>query len=154
MEADERRIRELHAAWIAAVNDGDLDCLLASMTEDAVFLNPGQAPLRRDGLAANFAEAHRQWSIRCRSDLVEVVVGGALAFARSRDALTVCSRSDGQTAHLAGNRLTVYRRQPDGCWRLARDAHTLSPSAAPDSRDADGVPDDGGRPAGKPGGRV
>jgi uncharacterized protein (TIGR02246 family) len=152
METDERRIRELHAAWIAAVNDGDLDCLLASMTDDAVFLNPGQAPLRRDGFAAKFAEAHRHGSIRCRSDLEEVVGDGALAFARSRDALTMRSRSDAQAAHLAGDRLTVYRRQPDGRWRLARDAHTLSPSAPPDPRDADDLPGVGGRPAWKPGG--
>jgi ketosteroid isomerase-like protein len=29
---------------------------------------------------------------------------------------------------LAGHRLTVYRKQLDGRWLLARDAHTLSPS--------------------------
>jgi ketosteroid isomerase-like protein len=30
---------------------------------------------------------------------------------------------------LAGHRITVYRKQPDGRWLLARDAHTLSPVA-------------------------
>jgi ketosteroid isomerase-like protein len=30
---------------------------------------------------------------------------------------------------LAGHRLTVYRKQPDGRWLLVRDAHTLSPVA-------------------------
>jgi ketosteroid isomerase-like protein len=34
---------------------------------------------------------------------------------------------------LAGHRLTVYRKQPDGRWLLARDAHTLSPVANPGS---------------------
>jgi ketosteroid isomerase-like protein len=28
---------------------------------------------------------------------------------------------------LAGYRLTVYRKHPDGRWLLARDAHTLTP---------------------------
>ena len=28
---------------------------------------------------------------------------------------------------LAGHRITVYRKQRDGRWLLARDAHTMSP---------------------------
>ncbi len=28
---------------------------------------------------------------------------------------------------LAGHRITIYRKQADGLWLLARDAHTLSP---------------------------
>jgi ketosteroid isomerase-like protein len=28
-----------------------------------------------------------------------------------------------------GHRIAIYRKQPDGCWPLARDAHTLSPVA-------------------------
>jgi len=47
MESAERAIHELHTAWIAAVNGGDLAGLLSMMAEDAVFLTPGQAPLGR-----------------------------------------------------------------------------------------------------------
>ena len=32
-----------------------------------------------------------------------------------------------EATQLAGHRITVYRKQPDGRWLLARDAHTLSP---------------------------
>ena len=32
-----------------------------------------------------------------------------------------------EATRLAGHRITVYRKQPDGRWLLARDAHTLSP---------------------------
>ena len=34
---------------------------------------------------------------------------------------------DGQ---MPGNRITIYRKQPDGRWLLARDAHTLAPVAS------------------------
>ena len=133
MGPDERAIREVHSTWIAAVNAGDLACLLSLMADDVVFLNPGRAPFCRDGFSANFSAAHQQVRIRCSSELEEVVVVGEVAYARSRDSLSVIPRAGGETMQLAGDRLTVYRKQPDGRWLLARDAHTLSPVEKPSS---------------------
>lgn len=126
MGLDERAIRGVHSAWIDGVNAGDLACLLPLMADDVVFLNPGQAPLGRDGFSANFSAAHQRVRIRCISDLEEVVVVGEVAYTRSRDALSVIPRVGGEATQLAGGRLTIYRKQPDGRWLLARDAHTLS----------------------------
>lgn len=129
MEPEEREIRQVHSIWIDAVNGGDLDALLTLMADDAVFLGPGQAPLGRDGFTANFSDAHQRLRIRCRSELEEVVVVGEVAYTRSRDALSVAPRADGEATQLDGYRMSVYRKQPDGRWFLARDAHTLSPVA-------------------------
>src|SRR5512140_368003 len=130
MGSDEREIREVHPTWISAVNAGDLVRLLALMADDVVFLNPGQEPVGRDGFSANFSAAHQQVRIRCSSELEEVVVTGEVAYTRSRDALSV-TRAGGKATQLAGHRLTVYRKQSDGRWLLARDAHTLSPVEEP-----------------------
>jgi uncharacterized protein (TIGR02246 family) len=127
MGSDERAIRELHSAWIDAVNAGDLVRLLTLMTDDVVFLNPGSAPIGRDGFSTVFPAAHRQARIRCNSELEEVVVVGEVAYTRSVDSLTVIPIAGGEATQLAGHRITVYRKQPDGRWLLARDAHTLSP---------------------------
>ena len=86
-----------------------------------------RAPFGRDGFSANFSAAHQQVRIRCSSELEEVVVIGEVAYTRSRDALSVTPRAGGKATQLAGHRITVYRKQPDGRWLLARDAHTLSP---------------------------
>jgi uncharacterized protein (TIGR02246 family) len=131
MGSDERDIREVHSTWISAVNAGDLATLVTLMTDDAVFLNPGQPPFGRDGFSANFSAAHQRVLIRCTSDLEEVVVAGEVAYTRARDALSVSPRAGGEATELAGHRLTVYRKQPDGRWLLARDAHTLSPVERP-----------------------
>jgi len=130
MGSDEREIREVHSTWISAVNAGDLVRLLTLMADDVVFLNPGQAPLGRDGFSTNFSAAHHHIQIRCNSELEEVVVVGEVAYTRSRDTLSVIRRAGGEATQLAGHRITVYRKQPDGRWLLARDAHTLSPVEA------------------------
>lgn len=127
MESDEKDIRELHSTWINAVNAGDLASLLTLVTDDVVSLNPGQEPLGRDGFSANFTGAHEEAEIFCRSELEEVEVIGQVAYTRSRDTLSVTPRAGGESTQLAGHRMTIYRKQPDGRWLLARDAHTLSP---------------------------
>jgi uncharacterized protein (TIGR02246 family) len=129
MGPDERTIREVHSTWINAVNAGDLVCLLSLMADDAVFLNPGQAPVGRDGFSPGFSAAHQQVRIDCISELEDVVVVGEVAYTLSRDSLSVTPRAGGEAMQLAGHRITVYRKQPDGRWLLARDAHTLSPVA-------------------------
>lgn len=129
MEAEERAVRAVHTAWIAAVNAGDLARLLSLMADDAVFLSPGQAPLGRDGFPPGFLAAHQQARVDCISELDEVVVVGDVAYARAQDSLTVTPRAGGEALRHVGHRLTVYRKQPDGRWLLARDAHTLHPAA-------------------------
>ncbi len=127
MRPDERAIREAHSTWIDAVNAGDLVRLLTMMADDVVFLNPGRAPFGRDGFSAVFPAAHQQARISCISEFEEVVVVGEVAYTRSRDSLSVIPRAGGEAKQLAGHRITVWRKQPDGRWLLARDAHTLSP---------------------------
>src|SRR5438045_8716659 len=132
MGPDERAIRELHSTWIEAVNAGALGRLLSLMADDAVFLNPGRAPFGRDGFSDGFSAAHKQVRINCISELEEVVVVGEVAYTRSRDSLSVIPRDNGEAMQpeakqLAGHRITVYRKQPDVRWLLARDDHTMSP---------------------------
>jgi uncharacterized protein (TIGR02246 family) len=129
MEPDERRIREVHVTWIDAVNAGDLALLLTLMAQDVVYLSPGRAPFGRHEFPAGFSAAHQHSIIRCVSELEEVAIAGDIAYTRCRDSLSVIPRAGGETTKLAGHRLTIYRKQPDGRWLLARDAHTLTPVA-------------------------
>ena len=125
--SDEVAIREVHSSWIDAVNAGDLPRLLTLMTDDVVFLSPGKEPLGRREFPNGFLIAHQSSWIRCVSEIEEVAVFGELAYTRCRDSLSLKPRSGGEAMELAGHRLTIYRKQADGRWLLARDAHTLSP---------------------------
>lgn len=129
MESDERAIRELHLTWIDAVNTGDLVGLLSSMADDVMLLGPGETPSGRDAFSPRFSAAHKQARINCISELQDVVVVGEVAYTLSRDTLSVMPRAGGEEMRFAGYRSTVYRKQPDSRWLLARDTHTLSPVA-------------------------
>lgn len=130
MDAAEKEVRAAHAHWIAAVNAGELETLMGLMTDDVVFINPGQPPFGRDGFPAGFSGGHRQFELHCASEPEHVTVVGDVAYTCARDELTLTPRDGGATFKMAGYRLTVYRREVDsngdGVWRLARDAHTLA----------------------------
>ena len=104
-------------AVIAVGNPGYLEQLIPSHLAGA----------SRAGGATRGGQRSR---IRCTSELEEVVVVGELAYTLCRDSLFVTPRAGGEATELAGHRVTIYRKQPDGRWLLARDAHTLSPSAS------------------------
>ena len=127
MNPAEQEIHAVHTTWIDAVNAGDLDYLLTMITGDAVFFDSAQGPFGAEKLSARFTEAHRDLLIECRSDLEEVVVVGEVAYTRSWDVVSATPRAGGQTDQVAGHRLSIYRKQPDGRWFLARDVNTLSP---------------------------
>jgi uncharacterized protein (TIGR02246 family) len=133
MSPEERSIRQVHSTWISAVNAGDLASLLSLMTDDVVFLNPGQAPFGREGFPVGFLTSHEQFQIRCISELEEVVVVGEVAYTMCRDSLSMTPRAGGEATELAGHRITIYRKQPNGRWLLARDVHTLAPVEKPGS---------------------
>lgn len=132
--SDEQAVRALHATWIDAVNAGDLARLLGLMTDDAVFLGPGRKPVGRAAFADGFTAAHQQSPLRCVSELQDVVVAGDVAYTVCRDSLDVRSRAGGAASALAGHRMSIYRRQPDGRWLLARDAHTLTAASPMEGR--------------------
>lgn len=129
MDPDEQAIRRLHAHWIEAVNAADLPSLLGWMTEDVLLMSPGGPPIGREVFGEVFTAAHGELQVRCTSELVELEVLGDRAWSRCHDTLAVTPRAGGDTTRLAGDRLTIYRRGDDGHWRLARDAHTLTPVA-------------------------
>jgi uncharacterized protein (TIGR02246 family) len=52
MTDDERAIRQVVDMWMAASKTGDLEIVLSLMTNDVVFMVPGQEPFGKEAFAA------------------------------------------------------------------------------------------------------
>lgn len=122
---DEHAIRQVQQDWIAATRAGEGAKVLALMTDDVVFLTPGRPPFGKEEFAVAAGGASRV-KFDGTAEFEEVVVAGDVAYARGRLAIQV-TPPDGNTRQLAGYTLTIFRKQQDGRWLLARDANFVAP---------------------------
>ena len=126
-DQDNEKIREVVAAWMRATADGDSETILSLMAEDAVFLLPGQPPMRgREAFAAAFRSAVRQVHIEGKPDIQEIHVVGNYAFCWNQLSVTVTPLQGGPAQRRAGPTLSVFRKEADGRWILFRDANMLT----------------------------
>ena len=116
MNKDEQAIRDAQAVWFRATANGDLSHLLTLMSGDVVFLTPGRPPFGRDAFAAQFTAGRQQVRLSCDGEMEEIVIANDVAYARSRLSVTATPIAGGEPKRLAGYALSVFRRQPDGCW--------------------------------------
>jgi uncharacterized protein (TIGR02246 family) len=120
---DEEAIRSVIRRWMSASESGDLETILKLMTDDVLFMVPGQEPFGKDAFAAAF-EGLGDTKISGESDIVELRVLGEWAFIRNHLEVTA-TPVHGEEVHRAGYTLTLLRKGKDGEWRLARDANLL-----------------------------
>jgi uncharacterized protein (TIGR02246 family) len=126
MHPDEQAIRELIERWARATAAGDIAELMTMMTEDVVFLTPGQGPMRRDDFTAGFLAAIEHVRIEAQSQLQEVEVVQDLAYAWNYLDVCVTPRAGGTPKRRSGYTLTILRKL-GGAWVIARDANLLAP---------------------------
>lgn len=125
MTNDEREIRELVDRWMAASKAGDLATVLSLMTEDVLFMVPGQPPFGKQAFAGA-SEGMKDVRIEGTSDIQEIQVMGDWAYLRNRLTMTATPPGGGKPVRRAGYTLTILRKEADGKWRLARDANLMT----------------------------
>ncbi|QEL13177.1 YybH family protein [Limnoglobus roseus] len=129
MSLDEQAVRNVIAEWQAATLAGDLPRVLALMTDDVVYLTAGQPPFGKEQFAAAFqAMAGRNVRIEPTSEVEEVQVVGDMAYCRTHIRVTVTVGHQ-QPRIRSGHTLTIFRKQSDGRWLLARDANLMTMEA-------------------------
>jgi uncharacterized protein (TIGR02246 family) len=125
MQEQERPIVELVKRFHALSQQGDVEGVLALMSDDVVFTVLGRPPFGK----REFAEGMRQMSgkkLESSAEVLEATVRGGVAW--SRVALQVSlTGPDGKRAQREGYAMSIYERQPDGRWLLSRDANLLGP---------------------------
>ncbi len=124
---DERQIRDLVAAWMAASKAGDVETVLGLMAEDVVFLVAGQPPMigRSAYAAAARAQATPQSpKVDGTSEIQEIRVLGDWAFMWTKLTVVVTPPADAAPLTRAGHTFSILKKH-DSRWLLARDANML-----------------------------
>src|SRR5262245_29472687 len=124
MTDDERAIRELTATWMKASQAGDAATVLGLMTDDVVFMVPGREPFGKEAFAAA-SQSMQGMRMEGSSEIRELEIAGDFAYLRSYITVTM-TPPGGAAVKRAGYTLTILRKEPDGHWRLARDANLLT----------------------------
>ena len=125
MTEDERAIRQVVDTWFEATRSGDVQTVLGLMTDDVVFMTPGQEPFGKEVFAAR-SEGMKRSRIEGTSDIRELRVLGDWAYLRNHIRMTATPPGGGAPVRRSGYTLTILRKEPDGRWRLAQDANMLT----------------------------
>lgn len=130
MTQDEQEIRQLVETWLMATQAGDVEAVLALMSDDVMFMSAGQPPMiGREAFARGLNKVLAENVIESTSEIAEIVVSGDLAYCRTKLTVTITSKH-GQLPMLRnGDTLSILRKQADGKWRLTRDANMLAAAA-------------------------
>ena len=128
---DEQQIQRLMEEWRRLTAEGDLEGLLALLSDDVVFLTAGNPPIKKNDFAKGFREVAAKARIQATQDVKEIRVSGALATAWSHLTVVLTPREGGKTTEASGYVLTVFHRSPAGKWLLARDANLVAGAGNP-----------------------
>jgi len=130
MNPDEQMIRDIVAQWHRSTATGDVETVLSLMSSDVMFLVAGRPPMKgRSGFEKglrNLLSTHR---VDSTGEIEECVVSGDLAYCLTLLTVRVTPRSGGDANVRVGSTLSIFRKQANGTWQLARDANLLPPAA-------------------------
>ncbi|HXM70525.1 MAG TPA: SgcJ/EcaC family oxidoreductase [Thermoanaerobaculia bacterium] len=138
LKDDEEAIRTLFAEWKRASQAKDVDRLLSFITDDAVFLAPGQPPIRgKSAVKGLFRQIFGAFTFDQEWVFEEIAVFGDWGYCWGRDSVTMTPLAGGPVVRASGAGLSILRRLADGSWVVARGINNMvretQPAAAASS---------------------
>lgn len=129
---DEAAITEFNKHYLKAINDGDSATLASLTTPEHIMIAPGRPPLvgKEANDAAN-ARVAQMFKIDETWAPEETFISGDLAYQRGTFTVTATPKAGGTTRNTRGTFLRIYKRQPDGNWRMVRDMFNSDQPATP-----------------------
>lgn len=131
--ADVAALTAMQDREMAAVSSGNIDSALAVYASDVAMMPPGEP-------AVNGADALRTWfeaflsesSASGKYASADVTVSGDWGIVHYTGELTVTPKKGGKPTTEVIKGIHVYRRQPDGSWKIAMDVwNTDAPPPPP-----------------------
>lgn len=114
---------QAHANYVRVINSNHIDSLVTMFTDDVVFLAAGAPPIVGKAAVREWADGYyKAFRTSWDKPVEEFVIHGDYAYERYRYTSTDTPVAGGAPVTDTGWGLVIYRREPDGVWRVARDA--------------------------------
>jgi uncharacterized protein (TIGR02246 family) len=122
-DADTAAIIEFWNQYAATWDAGDIDAWMALWTEDGVQLPPGApANVGKEQIRKSNGLVLDQWTFDTAVHVEEVGGSGEWAYCWGRYTQTSTAKAGGDPEYLDAKFMSILRKQPDGSWKLHRDA--------------------------------
>lgn len=121
-DADVEAIHRAREAFFRAFNATDLDGFTAWVTDDAVFMDHGGPPplIGKEAIRSSYKSFFERTTPNLTPASDEVVVAGELAFDRGTWMSIKSDKRGIPQQRLQSCYVMIWRRQPEGDWKLAR----------------------------------
>ncbi len=115
------QIRRMRREWVHTVNSGDLDRYTEMLTQDAVWIPPGQPAVEgrkaiREWLEPIFRDYRYDFALKGS----RVQVAGDWAVERGVFDSSLQRRQGGDLQHQTGTYIVLWRQSETGEWRIER----------------------------------
>jgi len=132
--ADEQAIRDSESAWVKEFAAKDLDKIIAHYADDGtVLLSNAPTMSGKDAIRAGMKEAiaDPNFVLDLRTVKVEVSNGGGLAYSQGTYSYKGTDTKTKKITAETGRYVEVYKKQPDGSWKIVEDINSPEAPAAP-----------------------
>ncbi len=118
--ADQAALGNVAEQYSAACGTGDAVALTALFTDDAVWMPPNQpAKVGKEVIEEQYRALFDQLTCELELNQEEIAVAGDWAFDRTTYTVTLSPKTEGEPVKDRGKYINIYRRQPDGSWKIA-----------------------------------
>jgi ketosteroid isomerase-like protein len=118
-------IRQVWINYAAFVESGDSAAWLAQYDPEGIQMRPDSPARGRpdlDGFVASSWKARMNaFDTKMAITPLEITVAGDWAYSRGVYTQDLTSKDTQKTAHVDGKFLTIFKKQPDGSWKIFRD---------------------------------
>jgi len=114
--------QQVNEKWYAAYNAGDAPALAKLYLADAVILLPDQTVKGRPAIETYQGGNFKKTGYACTWAIDGVQVAGRQAAVLGHDSCVETPKAGGAPKTVKSRWLTVFERQADGSWMIARDA--------------------------------
>lgn len=120
--SDIQEVQQLFRQFIAAFNQGDLEALRSSYTEDALVIPPGHPMVQGPEaiISQLWGPMFEAFDVDADLPIEEIQLGDGFGFVRGTYRMRLEPSGGGDSVAEEGRYIDVVQTDPNGAWRIAR----------------------------------